>query len=500
MKWLTAEEAAQATEDRDQLLSALSGKVNESFLQNKLHQGPLSPGCVTCGEGTWSCIFINGLCTAHCFFCPQDRGMKEERPPEAEGLVFRNPRDYADFVQQVGFKGVGFSGGESLLVYDTLLLFIEELREKLGNDIYLWIYTNGDLVDRHKLEGLKQAGLDEIRFNIAARGYTLRPVELALDIINTVTIEIPAIPEDFEVVKAALSTMESVGVHHLNLHQLHASVQNYPALTHRNYTFLHQGGVPILESEITALRLLLHAVENGLSLPINYCSQAYKNRLQGRGCRMRAAPLVRKDFEEVTDLGYVRRVTVEGAPARLERLVGVLATSGCSSSWWSLNEDGSELSIHPSLLQYIDTDTSTGLSTGDCSFTLRYFKPRFRDANPPSPLQHAHIDPRQRYYKIDLRDSANFEEVVQELVLNPEQTLLVARELRAEYRELSPVAMKSFQKLFIEKMDRREVLRWFFENYDVAAKQKFKGITTEGTILRDLTAWEQVPTGLSEIY
>ena len=39
MKWLTAEEAAQATEDRDQLLRALSGKVNESFLQNKLHQG-----------------------------------------------------------------------------------------------------------------------------------------------------------------------------------------------------------------------------------------------------------------------------------------------------------------------------------------------------------------------------------------------------------------------------------------------------------------------------
>ncbi|MBC8492993.1 MAG: hypothetical protein H8D43_04330 [Chloroflexi bacterium] len=39
LKWLTAEEAAQATEDRDQLLRALAGKVNESFLQNKLHQG-----------------------------------------------------------------------------------------------------------------------------------------------------------------------------------------------------------------------------------------------------------------------------------------------------------------------------------------------------------------------------------------------------------------------------------------------------------------------------
>ena len=426
--------------------------------------------------------------------------MKEERPPEAEGLVFRNPRDYADFVQQVGFKGVGFSGGESLLVYDTLLLFIEELREKLGNDIYLWIYTNGDLVDRHKLEGLKQAGLDEIRFNIAARGYTLRPVEMALDIINTVTVEIPAIPEDFEVVKAALSTIESMGVHYLNLHQLLTKQYNYRALARRGYTFLHQGGVPVLESEMATLRLLLHAVENGISLPINYCSQAYKGRLQGRGRRMRAAPLVRKDFEEVTDSVYVRRLTVEGAPARLERLAGVLATTGCSSSWWSLNEEGTELTIHPSLLQYVDADASTGLSTGDCSFTLRYYEPYFRDTNQPSPLQHAGIDARQRYWKIDLRNSANSEEAVKELVLNPERTLLVARKLTAEYRGLSLIAIRSFQKLFIEKMDRREALGWFLENYNIAAKQKSEGIAREATILIDLTTWEQAPTGFPEIY
>jgi len=392
LNWLTDEEATQAMEDREQLLRALSGKVNDSFMQNKLHQGELSPGCVNCGNGTWSCLFINRLCTADCFFCPQDRRMTEERPPSTlSDIVFHSPEDYADFVQKVGFKGVGFSGGESLLAYETLLSFIREIREKLGDDIYLWVYTNGDLVNKDKLEGLKQAGLDEIRFNIASRGYTLRSVELALNFIDTVTVEIPAIPEDFEVVKDAISVMERIGVHHLNLHQLLASPYNYSALAHRNYTLLHQlvgdaytpcaNWVPVLDSEMTALRLILYAVRNGISLPINYCCQAYKSRLQGRGHRMRAAPLAQNTFEDITDSGYLRRLMIQGIPAMLERLGGVFAATGFPDNLWALNEDRSGLFVHPSLLQYVDVQ--------DCSFTLSYFLPYLRNANHSLPPQTA---------------------------------------------------------------------------------------------------------------
>lgn len=63
------------------------------------------------------------------------------------------------------------------------------------------MYTNGYLIDKNKLITLKEAGLNEMRFNIAARHYDLKAVKMAADIIDTVTVEIPAVPEDYEILK-----------------------------------------------------------------------------------------------------------------------------------------------------------------------------------------------------------------------------------------------------------------------------------------------------------
>ena len=87
---------------------------------------------------------------------------------------------------------------------------------------------------------MKEAGLNEIRFDIAARKYDLKAVAMATAIIDTVTVEIPAIPEDYEIVKRCLPRMKALGVAHLNLHQLHASRYCYKQFVARGYTFLHQ--------------------------------------------------------------------------------------------------------------------------------------------------------------------------------------------------------------------------------------------------------------------
>lgn len=79
-------------------------------------------------------------------------------------------------------KGVGFSGGEPLLVGDRLLAHISAIRQELGESIYLWMYTNGDMVNREVLQKLRAAGLDEIRFDLSARSYNLDPVILAKNI------------------------------------------------------------------------------------------------------------------------------------------------------------------------------------------------------------------------------------------------------------------------------------------------------------------------------
>jgi hypothetical protein len=93
MKWLTEAQAREANQKRDELLQSISGRVNSNFLGSKIGPGKLSPGCMSCGLGTWSCIFISCLCTANCFYCPRDQKNKKEEPPTEFGLIYDNPED-----------------------------------------------------------------------------------------------------------------------------------------------------------------------------------------------------------------------------------------------------------------------------------------------------------------------------------------------------------------------------------------------------------------------
>ena len=47
--------------------------------------------------------------------------MKEERLPVAEKIIFDEPNDYINYLERFGFKGIGFSGGETMLVFKKLL-------------------------------------------------------------------------------------------------------------------------------------------------------------------------------------------------------------------------------------------------------------------------------------------------------------------------------------------------------------------------------------------
>ena len=343
LPWLSEQEAIDANRLRNELLQALAGWANSSFQNTKVHSGPLSLGCTICGEGGWACNFINTLCTRNCYYCPQDRHIKEEGKSYIDGIELRDPDDYVNFVKTFRIRGVGFSGGEPLLVFYKLLPVIKTIRKEFGAGVYLWMYTNGDLINRDVLLQLQLAGLDEIRFDLSARGYDLTPVQLAKGYIPTVTIEIPAIPEDFDRVSSLLVKMQELGIEFLNLHQLFVSKYNYKILQRRQYHFLHQPGIPVFESEICALKLLLYAREQQLSLPVNYCCADYKNRFQSRDGRTRIGNVVRQGFEEVTELGYIRAFRVRDLSGRIESMVGRLIDANYPPRLWHCNDAMSEI-------------------------------------------------------------------------------------------------------------------------------------------------------------
>jgi uncharacterized protein len=473
LKWPLTEEIAGMNEVRNNLLQDLSNDVINSYFQNKLHIGSLSPGCVACGDGAWLCLFINQACTANCFYCPQNRKTRVERPPMVDELSFRNPLEFADYAHEIGARGISFSGGEPLLAYPVLLAYIEELRRKMGREVYLWVYTNGDLIDKEKLVGLKKAGLDEIRVDISARNYDLGPVEMAMEYFDMVSIEIPAIPEDLEQVKSTMRAMKNVGLRYLNLHQLLTTEYNYPNLASRNYTFLHHPGLPVFESEITALQLLQYSVENNLLLQVNYCAQSYKERIHSRNHRLKAMPYARQDFEDSTEAMYIRNISVQAKKDILEQLAVTLVQAGCSKSHWKLDDDSTNLVLRSTLLPYIDDK--------DSKFTLSYYRPCLRDidnsGSPPIP-----------------------KEITRKLAIGDGLMLSAFKEPVVQYRELTPVLIKSFYKLLIEQKSWEEVIRWFSLNYPVKNRDDINNMAKEMKILKNILSWEKCTTGVSEIY
>ncbi|MFH1152185.1 MAG: radical SAM protein [Pseudomonadota bacterium] len=289
--------------------------------------GTLSPGCRSCISGTWSCIFITGDCTRSCFFCPspQKRSDREKRPNVSENLSFGSVHDYCTYLEKFNFDGISFSGGEPFLVLDTVIDYIREIRKRFGQKHYIWAYTNGDLVTAEKLTRLNLAGLNELRFDIAAGGYSLDSVKTAIDHIGTVSIEIPAIPEDRETVEALLKEMESIGVKHLNLHQLMQTGHNGGHFMKRGYTPVNSdqygNHTPVMESELAACQILKHAIEINSGLGINYCTRCYKARFQNLAHRKRSALFCPDSTASFNGAGYLRRLSMDAADPVAELLM-----------------------------------------------------------------------------------------------------------------------------------------------------------------------------------
>jgi uncharacterized protein len=381
LKWLSSLEATDYEKIRDDLLSAIASHVQYGYKHTKLDCNGLSAGCRTCGGGEWSCLFINGKCNCRCFYCPTEQD--QIGVPTTNGIQFHKPADYADYVAKFQFKGVSISGGEPLLTIDTSLKYISAVRKKLGDEIYIWLYTNGTLSTPAILSRLRDAGLNEIRFDIGAVHYTLEKAREAVGVIPVVTVEIPAIPEDLSLLKNKLKEMAEVGISHLHLHQLRLTPFNFEKLKHRNYTFLHGEKVTVLESELTALELLRSSFEEKIPLPINYCTFHYKHSFQGAAVRRRSAGHIIKKHEDLTEKGYIRSLCLAGnSEVLLDQADRFGQVPG--SGMWQLSGSKERLYFSASLIDFV--------STSHVELKVAYFEPRilsgmtYRNAFVPLPL------------------------------------------------------------------------------------------------------------------
>jgi pyruvate formate-lyase activating enzyme-like uncharacterized protein len=316
--------------------------------RSKPYLNTLSPGCKTCVEGKWLCVYISTRCVQGCFYCPQPRKANDsDLPMTSEKLSFGSVDDYLAYLVNFDFEGIGFSGGEPFLAYEKLVEYIANTRRVFGLRHYLWAYTSGRHVTPENLAILGRAGLDELRFDIAANGYDLTAVALAMKEIGRVSIEIPVIPEDKQIVMEKLACFEELGVSHLNLHQLCMTEANSEALSRRGYTIAHTdyfpNHFPVLESELAAFEIMKYASAKVFKMGINYCSRLYKFIFQLNGARRRAASVSRSKLESVTATGYLRRMSIQCTPGEFDKYRAILMQEPVSE--YSVKEDGEKYDI-----------------------------------------------------------------------------------------------------------------------------------------------------------
>ena len=364
MRWITSQEAEKATRLRDQLLASLSDGIEWGYADTKPYLMELSPGCRLCGEGLWSCLFINSICNAHCFYCPTSQKVKGE--PATNTIVFTRAEEYIDYLRYFRFEGVSISGGEPLMTPDRTLSFISKVKKHAGQNIYLWLYTNGILLTESIVGRLKDAGLDEIRFDLSAVGYNLEKLLLAVGQIPNITVEIPAIPEDEELLRDLILRLKNTGVRYLNLHQLRCTPHNYAHLVKRKYTFLHGEKVTVLESELATLRLLKFVLDNRLNLPVNYCTFPYKYRFQSLAARKRTAGIMMKPYEDITSASFIRNLSIRIDPGKAHGMIESLKQQGFDENAYHLNPSKDRLNFNEQVWK--------GMELKGLPIILSYFK------------------------------------------------------------------------------------------------------------------------------
>jgi pyruvate formate-lyase activating enzyme-like uncharacterized protein len=340
--------AIEADEKRSQLIDEIEGKAGYLFNGTKPFAHAVSPGCRLCGEGHWSCLFVNNRCNCNCFYCPAPQ--VDTAIPETQGLTFDTPENYIAYIKKMGFKGVALSGGEPLLTFDKTIDFLAKIKKEFGSSVYVWMYTNGTLLDEEKATILAKTGLDEIRFDLTATDYNTKKLKLALGKIPNVTVEIPAIPEEIEQLKNMVVELDSLGVNYLNLHQIRLTPYNLKNLLNRNYTFLHGHRVTVLESELAALEIISFVFKQGLKLPVNYCSFHYKNHYQKAAFRKKAAQFVLHGQEEINENGFIRSLSLHGISVPIESLKTQLLNIAPDGEGWLVSEENDQIFLTSDVL------------------------------------------------------------------------------------------------------------------------------------------------------
>lgn len=294
-------------------------KTEESPYINKI-----SPGCMSCKNGKWLCIYITTDCNARCRFCPNP--IYKSKKVMIDGCDYKGGIEgILSLIKELGIEGVSISGGEPMLEYKKVIGFIERIKEEFPY-IYTWVYTNGIIGSSQLYKSLALAGLDEIRFDLAATGYSIKNLESARSSLPNMTIEIPVIPDDLDKIKQCIKTAESIGIDYINLSELMLTPHSIKNIRPDEKIpvvwdpFELRITVPVYGSRHAAYKLMSYAKDLHYAIGINDCSLYSKLNVQVRGWNRNLCLNYKSPWEMPTKSGHLAVLSIFDEECRLSRL------------------------------------------------------------------------------------------------------------------------------------------------------------------------------------
>jgi len=239
----------------------------------------LSRGCLCCKKGTWLNVFVGMRCNLDCLFCGGPAVNVREDEPEG----YQNGMSFETFVETIleqgdRVQGVSYSGGEPMLYLESRVIPLAEMLRKRKAGIYQWLYSNCVLATPDSMKKLSDAGVEEIRVDLAATGFdegVMNKLSMIRDTIGKVTVQVPSIPEVYHKLVSGklIPRLIDNGVELLNLQELYVRTSKATAyLKDKDVYYSRMGLLSPTESRGITADIMEHVIGNNLPILVNDCS------------------------------------------------------------------------------------------------------------------------------------------------------------------------------------------------------------------------------------
>ncbi len=249
--------------------------------------GSLPRGCQLCVKGEKSVLFVTGMCSRNCFYCPLSDLRKNKDVSYANERKFEDVSQLIKEIKLSNSKGCSLTGGDPLIKLDKTILFAKTLKKEFGKKFHIHIYLSTKLVDEKNLRELSKC-VDEVRFHPNLQNSIdaeIKKISLAKGLWarKNIGIELPMFPNQskqiFRFIKKVSPYISFVSFNELEVGEYSEKTMNRKYKTNKD-------GYTVKSSINEGEKLIKKLEKEKLHLNIHLCTaelknwHQYKNRLK----------------------------------------------------------------------------------------------------------------------------------------------------------------------------------------------------------------------------